>query len=171
MRDGQSALVSRQKGSLVLVQPASRKLQARGRPVFVVGINNLSGQPVDFRVDQVQAFQHVGGTDYAMQVITYDMLVGEEKNRQIAVSLETVAKDMVVVLNGNREILTGSDEILRMTKEVQVGVEQVAAAAQQAGRASTEATDAAKEQAKGTSELATAIEEIASLADELQAAA
>jgi hypothetical protein len=89
MRDGQSALVSRQKGSLVLVQPASRKLQARGRPVFVVGINNLSGQPVDFRVDQVQAVQHVGGTDYAMQVITYDLLVGEEKNRQIAAAILT----------------------------------------------------------------------------------
>ena len=55
MRDGQSALVSRQKNSLVLVQPASRKLQARGRPVFVVGINNLSGRPMDFRVGEVEA--------------------------------------------------------------------------------------------------------------------
>jgi hypothetical protein len=89
MRDGQSALVSRQKNSLVLVQPASRKLQARGRPVFVVGINNLGGQPIDFRVDQVQAIQHVGGTDYAMQVITYDTLVGEERNRQIASAILT----------------------------------------------------------------------------------
>ena len=50
MRDGQPALVSRQKNSLVLVSPASRQLQANGRPVYVVGINNLSKRPVDFRV-------------------------------------------------------------------------------------------------------------------------
>src|ERR1700758_1908000 len=81
MRDGQPALVSRQKSSLVLVRPASRQLQARGRPVFVVGINNLGGQPIDFRVAQVEAIQHVAGTDYEMKVVTYEMLVQEEKNR------------------------------------------------------------------------------------------
>src|SRR4051794_10919830 len=89
MRDGQPALVSRQKSSLVLVRPAARKLQARGRPVFVVGINNLGGQPIEFRVDQVEAIQHVGGTDYAMQVITFDKLVEEERNRQIAAAILT----------------------------------------------------------------------------------
>lgn len=89
MRDGQAALVSRQKSSLVLVRPAARKLQARGRPVFIVGINNLSGQPIDFRVDQVEAIQHVGETDYAMQVITFDKLVEEERNRQIAAAILT----------------------------------------------------------------------------------
>lgn len=87
MRDGQPAIVSRRKSSLVLVRPASRKLQARGRPVFVVGINNLSGQPVDFRVDRVEAVQHVGATDYAMQVI--NRLVEEERNRQIAAAILT----------------------------------------------------------------------------------
>jgi hypothetical protein len=89
MRDGQPALVSRQKSSLVLVRPASRQLQARGRPVFVVGINNLGGQPIDFRVAQVEAIQHVAGTDYEMKVVTYEMLVQEEKNRQIAAAIFT----------------------------------------------------------------------------------
>ena len=79
MRDGQPALVSRQKSSLVLVRPASRQLQANGRPVFVVGINNIGKQPVDFRVDQVQALQHVAGSDYEMKIVTYEMLVQEEK--------------------------------------------------------------------------------------------
>lgn len=73
MRDGQPALVSRQKSSLVLVRPASRQLQARGRPVFVVAINNLTRQPVDFRVGQVEAVQHVGASDFQMQVVTYEM--------------------------------------------------------------------------------------------------
>jgi hypothetical protein len=89
MRDGQPALVSRQKNSLVLVRPASRQLQANGRPVFVVGINNLGKTPVDFRVAQVEAVQHVGGSDYAMQIVTYEMLVQEEKNRQVAAAIFT----------------------------------------------------------------------------------
>jgi hypothetical protein len=84
MRDGQLALVSRQKNSLVLVRPASRQFQANGRPVFVVGINNLGKAPVEFRIAQVEAVQHVGGSDYAMQVVTYEMLAQEEKNRQVA---------------------------------------------------------------------------------------
>jgi hypothetical protein len=89
MRDGQPALVSRQKTSLVLVRPASRKVQARGRPVFIVGINNLSGQPIDFRVNQVEAIQHVGSADYVMPVVTYETLVEEERNRQIAAAILT----------------------------------------------------------------------------------
>jgi hypothetical protein len=89
VRDGQHALVSRQKNSLVLVRPASRQLQSNGRPVFVVGINNLGKQPVDFRVGQVEAVQHVGASDYEMKVVTYEMLVQEEKNRQIAAAILT----------------------------------------------------------------------------------
>src|ERR1700737_2998506 len=56
MRDGQPALVARQKSSVVLVRPASRQLQANGRPVFVIGINNFGKVPVDFRVAQVEAY-------------------------------------------------------------------------------------------------------------------
>jgi hypothetical protein len=87
MRDGQPALVSRQKGSLVLVRPAARQLQARGRPVFVVGINNFGKQPVDFRVEQVEAIQHVGGSDYSMPIVTFEMLQQEERNRQVAMAI------------------------------------------------------------------------------------
>jgi hypothetical protein len=87
MRDGQPALVSRQKNSLVLVRPAARQLQARGRPVFVVGINNFGKQPIDFRVQQVEAIQHVAGSDYSMQVVTFEMLAQEERNRQVAMAI------------------------------------------------------------------------------------
>jgi len=89
MRDGQPALVSRQKSSLVLVRPASRQLQANGRPVFVVGINNFGREPVDFRVAQVEAVQHVGASDYSMQIVTFEMLTQEEKNRQVAAAIFT----------------------------------------------------------------------------------
>jgi hypothetical protein len=89
MRDGQPAHVSRQKNSLVLVRPASRQLQANGRPVFVVGINNFGKAPVEFRVAQVEALQHVGASDYSMQIVTYEMLAQEEKNRQVAAAILT----------------------------------------------------------------------------------
>jgi hypothetical protein len=87
MRDGQPALVSRQKNSLVLVKPASRQLQSNGRPVFVIGINNLGREPFDFRVAQVEVTQRVGASEYPIQVVTFEMLQQEEKNRQVAVAL------------------------------------------------------------------------------------
>jgi len=89
MRDGQPALVSRQKNSLVLVRPASRQLRTNGRPVFVVGINNLGKQPVDFVVSQVEVVQHVSGSDFEMMVVTYEMLLQEEKNSQVAAAILT----------------------------------------------------------------------------------
>jgi hypothetical protein len=87
MRDGQPALVSRMKSSVVLVRPASRQIQTSGRPVFVVGINNFGKTPVDFRVAQVEANQRVGGSEYPIQIVTYEMLVQEEKNRQVAMAI------------------------------------------------------------------------------------
>jgi hypothetical protein len=87
MRDGQPALVSRQKSSVVLVRPASRQLQANGRPVFIVGINNLSKGPVDFRVGRVEAIQRVGASEYSMPIVTFEMLQQEEKNRQVAMAI------------------------------------------------------------------------------------
>jgi hypothetical protein len=89
MRDGQPALVSRQKSSVVLVRPASRQLQSNGRPVFIVGINNLGKDPIDFRVGQVEVVQRVGTTEYSLPVVTYEMLVQEEKNRQLAMAILT----------------------------------------------------------------------------------
>ena len=89
VRDGQPALVSRQKSSVVLVRPASRQLQAGGRPVFVVGINNLGRGPLEFRVAQVEANQVVGGQEFQMTVVTYEMLAQEEKNRQVAAAILT----------------------------------------------------------------------------------
>jgi hypothetical protein len=59
----------------------------RGRPVFVVGINNLSNGPLDFRIAEVEANQRVGASEYPMQVVTFEMLQQEEKNRQVASAL------------------------------------------------------------------------------------
>ena len=55
--------------------------------MFVVGINNLGKAPLEFRVAQVEANQVVGGQDFQMTVVTYEMLAQEEKTRQVAAAI------------------------------------------------------------------------------------
>jgi hypothetical protein len=83
MRDGQAALVSRGKTSLVLVRPAARQFKSGNRPVFVVGINNMGPTPMDFRVADIQVAQMIGNQAVGLKVITYEELVGEERTRQV----------------------------------------------------------------------------------------
>lgn len=91
-----------------------------------------------------------------------------EKNKTITANLKAVQDDMVLVIDGNREILGGTEQIVQVLGEAKKGAEQITAAAEQASTASGQAQQAAREQAKGAEELAAAIEEVASLADELQ---
>jgi len=84
MRDGQAALISRRQNSIVMIRPASRQFQAGGRPVFAVGIYNLSGRPIDFRMANVQVVQTVNQQTVELKVFTFEELATEERNRQIA---------------------------------------------------------------------------------------
>jgi len=84
VRDGQSALVSRRKNSIVLIRPAAREFRTGGRPVFVVGINNLGKGPLEFRVADIEATQAINGEVAQLKVITFEELVQEERNHQIA---------------------------------------------------------------------------------------
>src|SRR5215212_2803898 len=61
IRDGRSAIVSKRKGSIVLVSPASREFRSGGRPVFVVGITNMTRQPTDFLVQNISVVQKRNG--------------------------------------------------------------------------------------------------------------
>jgi methyl-accepting chemotaxis protein len=146
----------------------------KGFAVVSTDIRNLareSAENADRIKDTVKAIQdQIGEVRRDLEDIGNAAAAEVEKNKVISNDLEAAARDVIVVLKGNKEILEGADEILRMDKEVQTGVEQIAAAAQQTTRATGEAGVAAKQQSKGAEELAAAIEEIASLADELQAA-
>jgi hypothetical protein len=82
VRDGNPALVSKRKDSLVIAQPASRQFQIGGRPVFVVAINNRSSKPLNFRVADISVTQIVNGGEANLKVITYEDLVREERTRQ-----------------------------------------------------------------------------------------
>jgi hypothetical protein len=84
IRDGQAALVSRSKSSIVMVRPASRQFQAGGRPIYVVAITNLSSVPINFLMANVEVTQQVKGQALALKVMTFEELATEERNRQIA---------------------------------------------------------------------------------------
>jgi hypothetical protein len=82
MRDGGSMLTSQGKHSLVSLRPATRLVG--NRPVFVVGIQNLSKIPLDFRVGNVQAVQTADGQAVKeLKVYSYDELVAEEQQAQV----------------------------------------------------------------------------------------
>jgi hypothetical protein len=89
IRDGNPGIVSRKKSSIVIVRPAAREFQPGGRPVFVVGMTNVGRSPLEFRVADVQAEQRVGDQAHGLKVITYEELVSEERNRQIAAAIIT----------------------------------------------------------------------------------
>jgi hypothetical protein len=85
--------------SVVLVRPASRGEPSAGRVVFIVAINNLTQHPVDFRVADISASQtDADGTPVALQVISYEQLVSEERSRElreaIAVSLSAAGNSL-----------------------------------------------------------------------------
>jgi hypothetical protein len=88
-RDGNAALVSRKKKSLVIARPAQRQFQVGGRPVFVVAINNMTNTPQDFRVSDVRVVQIVRDDTVELKVVTYEMLVQEEKSRQMFAAVMT----------------------------------------------------------------------------------
>jgi hypothetical protein len=87
MRDGNPALVSRAKSSIVLVRPATRTFAAGARPVYVVGINNITGGPIEFRMTNVAVTQVVNQQAAALKVMTFEELAQEERNRQIAAAI------------------------------------------------------------------------------------
>jgi hypothetical protein len=89
IRDGQAALVSKRKNSIVLIRPAARQFQTGSRPVYVLAISNITNAPLEFRVANVGVNQTVNGSQVALKVITYEELVGEERNRQIAAAIVT----------------------------------------------------------------------------------
>lgn len=89
VRDGNPPIVSRRKASLVIVRPARREFRNGGRPVFVVGINNLTNGPVDFRVTDIVVTQTVDSTEVPIKVVTYEDLVREETTRQVFAAVLT----------------------------------------------------------------------------------
>jgi hypothetical protein len=87
VRDGVPALVSRGGNSIVTIRPAGRGVSAFGRPVFLVGIQNLSRQPLDFRMANVSVVQVVAGQPMGLKVYTFEELDAEARREQIVTAL------------------------------------------------------------------------------------
>lgn len=103
MRDGASTITSRALKSIVTMRSAERKVGSR--PVFIVGIQNVSRQQLEFRLVNVSAMQIVDGQPAAqLKVFTFDELVEEEKNAQVGRAV------MVGVLGGIGAGLAGKDQ-------------------------------------------------------------
>jgi hypothetical protein len=87
MRDGQPALVSEKKNSLVMIRSATRQFASGARPLFVVGVHNLTKQPIDFQVRNIAVTQVAGDSSVAMKVYSYEDLVAEERTAQVVNAL------------------------------------------------------------------------------------
>jgi hypothetical protein len=90
VRDGIPALVSRKNNTIVMVSPAKRGEPSSGRLIFVVAVNNLSAQPIDFRVSGISATQsNSDGSTTSLSIVPYEQLVNEENTRQVAAAVLT----------------------------------------------------------------------------------
>ena len=69
------------EAAIATLGPASRQFVSGARPIYVVGIYNLSAAPVEFRVANIDATQVVNGEASTLKVITYEQLVTEDRNR------------------------------------------------------------------------------------------
>jgi hypothetical protein len=90
MRDGFSTLFSKREHSTVRVQAVSRSIGATQRPAFRISIRNTSSQPQDFIVSQVEALQATDSGPKPLKVYSFEDLVVEERNNQIARAVVTV---------------------------------------------------------------------------------
>lgn len=88
VRDGRSVLRSAKSKTEILASPTAREAPLGARSALVIGIRNLSKQPVTFRLAGVAATQIGGPQDgHDLKVFTYEELVNEERNRQIAAAI------------------------------------------------------------------------------------
>jgi hypothetical protein len=99
MRDGDAIITSRQRYSVVSVRPATHLVA--DHPVFIVGIQNTSKIPLDFRVTDASAGQVVNGSTNPLRVYTYDEMVSQEKDAQVGRAI------LVGVLSGINSGLNG----------------------------------------------------------------
>src|SRR3954452_8433581 len=81
----------KKQNSIVMITPAARQMERGRRPVYVVGLFNNSGNPLDFRVADISVAQSIGGRIVYLPVVPYEELVQEERTRQVVSALLVTA--------------------------------------------------------------------------------
>ncbi|MEY8880015.1 methyl-accepting chemotaxis protein [Donghicola sp. XS_ASV15] len=154
------------------VEAARAGEYGKGFAVVSTDIQNLA-EDAQKNADEIKDM--VKGIQDQIAIVRTDLtetaetaLMEVERAKATTSLLETVARDMKIVLDGNQDIVNSADEILEAVSTAKQGMEQIAAAAEEAQTAANQASIAATEQGKGAEELSIAIDNIAASADELQ---
>ncbi len=88
VRDGRAALQSARAKTVIVASPVARETPLGARSSLVLGIRNVSKEPVTFRLADVAATQLGGPADgRELKVFSYEELTVEERNRQIAAAI------------------------------------------------------------------------------------
>jgi hypothetical protein len=88
MRDGKPGLVSKKANSVVVIGPSSRGIPSGSRPVYVLGVTNISKHPVNLTVSDITATQIIEGQpDKDLPIIPFETLVSEERARQVVAAI------------------------------------------------------------------------------------
>lgn len=168
--------VSIQTGMLAVngaIEAARAGEYGKGFVVVATDIRNLaneSAENAEHIKDLVKATQdQIYRVRRDIEETTGAAVSEAEKAKTITGTLESVARDMVVVLQGNDDIQKAAAEIMTAITQAKVGVSQISTAADQAEKKAAQASTASRQQEQAATQLASAIEEIASLADGLQA--
>jgi methyl-accepting chemotaxis protein len=91
-----------------------------------------------------------------------------ERAKTVTTQLETVAADMILVMDGGRQIAKSSLEADLASKEAQKGSEAIASAAEEQSGACQEAVTTVQQQMTALSQSETAAEALSALAEELK---
>jgi hypothetical protein len=82
-REGDSFVVSRSSNSIVSMRPAESQFTFDSRPVFIVGIENISDRPLTFNMSSVAAMEIVDGRPTAqLKVYSDKELISEEETKR-----------------------------------------------------------------------------------------
>ncbi|HET9957668.1 MAG TPA: methyl-accepting chemotaxis protein [Polyangiaceae bacterium] len=167
--------VSIQTGMLAVngaIEAARAGEYGKGFVVVATDIRNLandSAANAEHIKDLVKAIQdQVHRVRKDLEETTSAAVSEAEKARNIGTLLDSVAKDMSVVVQGNDGIRSAALEILTATVQAKTGVSQIATAADLAEKKAAQAATASRQQEQAAQELAVRIEEISTLADGLQ---
>lgn len=114
IREGDATISSRGRYSVVSLRPATHLVA--DRPVFIVGIENTSRIPLDFRVTEATAGQIVDGSTNPLKVYTYDELVSQEQNAQVGRTI------VVGLLSGINAGLVGDDNAAATNAQMDANV-------------------------------------------------
>jgi len=115
MREGDAVISSRGKYSTVTLRSAAHLVT--DHPVFIVGIENVSKYPLDFRVTDAVAGQIVSGSKtQQLKIYTYDELASQERNAQVGRAL------LVAALSGVNSGLVGEANAADANAQMQASV-------------------------------------------------